>query len=159
PALRERREDIVDIASQCMTRAAEKLGRNVTGMDASALTALCAYHWPGNVRELAHVIERAVLLARRSTLGEADIPLPSARQTFARSEVRVPETVRAEGSGVFERVELADSSLDLRSALENLERKMIERALEKAGGNRTEAAALLGLNRTTLVEKLRKYAA
>ena len=52
-----------------------------------------------------------------------------------------------------------DSSLDLRSALENLEKAMIDRALHKAGGNRTEAAALLGLNRTTLVEKLRKYAA
>jgi DNA-binding NtrC family response regulator len=50
-------------------------------------------------------------------------------------------------------------TLDLRSALENLERDLITRALNKAGGNRTEAAALLGLNRTTLVEKLRKYAA
>jgi two-component system response regulator AtoC len=51
-----------------------------------------------------------------------------------------------------------DSSLDLRTALENLERQLIDRALNKANGNRTEAAALLGLNRTTLVEKLRKYA-
>ena len=55
--------------------------------------------------------------------------------------------------------ELSETSLDLRAALENLERQLIERALAKAGGNRTEAAALLGLNRTTLVEKLRKYAA
>lgn len=52
-----------------------------------------------------------------------------------------------------------DSSFDLRTALENLERKLIEAALQMAGGSGTEAAALLGLNRTTLVEKLRKYAA
>ena len=55
--------------------------------------------------------------------------------------------------------DLTETTLDLRTALEKLERQMIERALHKAGGNRTEAAALLGLNRTTLVEKLRKYAA
>ena len=52
-----------------------------------------------------------------------------------------------------------DSTLDLRTALEQVERTLIDRALNKANGNRTEAAALLGLNRTTLVEKLRKYAA
>ena len=62
-------------------------------------------------------------------------------------------------SGVTDATITDTSSHDLRSALENLEKQLIERALSKAGGNRTEAAALLGLNRTTLVEKLRKYAA
>ena len=68
----------------------------------------------------------------------------------------------AQGSDVFglpERaeVDVAPESLDLRSSLEQLERVLIDRALAKAGGNRTQAAALLGLNRTTLVEKLRNY--
>jgi len=88
-------------------------------------------------------------------LSQGDIPLPVAsRGRLARaSEESGPLSLPKLGS------ELSDSSLDLRSALESLERSLIDRALQKAGGNRTEAAALLGLNRTTLVEKLRKYAA
>jgi transcriptional regulator with GAF, ATPase, and Fis domain len=154
PALRERPEDILAIANLCVARARERLGRNVEGFDAAARTALCAYHWPGNVRELSHVIERSVLLARKPVLSHADISLPSAKTRFAR---------RADDSGPMQlpapSAVLADSSLDLRSALESLERQLIDRALQRAGGNRTEAAALLGLNRTTLVEKLRKHAA
>jgi transcriptional regulator with GAF, ATPase, and Fis domain len=154
PALRERFEDILTIANLFVARARERLGRNIEGLDASARTALTAYHWPGNVRELAHVIERSVLLARKPVLSHADIPLPNPRARFARAAdesgpCAVPALTK----------ELGDTSLDLRAALEALERQLIDRALHRAGGNRTEAAALLGLNRTTLVEKLRKYAA
>jgi len=154
PALRERPDDILQIANLCVIRARERLSRNVEGLDASARAALCAYPWPGNVRELSHVIERSVLLARKPILSQADIPLPVTRGRFARAaEESGPLALPKLGN------ELGDSSLDLRSALESLERSLIDRALQKAGGNRTEAAALLGLNRTTLVEKLRKYAA
>jgi transcriptional regulator with GAF, ATPase, and Fis domain len=154
PALRERSEDILTIANLCVIRARERLSRNVEGLDASARAALTAYHWPGNVRELSHVIERAVLLSRKPVLSQSDIPLPVKVGRFARaSDESGPMTLPRFPS------ELGDSSLDLRSALESLERTLIDRALQKAGGNRTEAAALLGLNRTTLVEKLRKYAA
>ena len=154
PALRERTEDILTIANLCVGRARERLSRNVEGLDASARAALSAYHWPGNVRELSHVIERAVLLARKPMLSQADIPLPIKPGRFARAaDESGPLSLPRLGN------ELGDSSLDLRSALESLERSLIDRALQRAGGNRTEAAALLGLNRTTLVEKLRKYAA
>ena len=159
PPLRDRPDDILTIANLCIVRAREKLGRNIEGLDASARAALTAYHWPGNVRELSHVIDRSVLLARKSVLSAADIPLPTQRGRASRA----PEPRSVEDSGAFAvpsfSRELGDSSLDLRSALEQLERKLIDKALQKAGGNRTEAAALLGLNRTTLVEKLRKYAA
>jgi transcriptional regulator with GAF, ATPase, and Fis domain len=154
PALRERPADILTLANLCLARARERLCRNVEGFDASARAALNSYAWPGNVRELAHLIERSVLLARRPMLSHSDIPLPTAKPKLARA---------ADESGPFAIPtlpgELGDSSLDLRSALESLERRFIDRALQKACGNRTEAAALLGLNRTTLVEKLRKYAA
>jgi transcriptional regulator with GAF, ATPase, and Fis domain len=154
PALRERPDDILMIANLCIARAADRLGRNIQGLDASAQSALCAYHWPGNVRELSHLIERSVLLARKPVLAHTDIPLPQGTVRFARAaEESGPLAIPALGK------ELGDSSLDLRTALETLERQLIDRALQKAGGNRTEAAALLGLNRTTLVEKLRKYAA
>jgi len=118
--------------------------------------ALRSYSWPGNVRELSHLIERAVLLARRARLGDADLQVPGGKKA---STLRI---AKMEDSAAGTMPDLAaagiDSSLDLRTALENLERQLIDRALNKANGNRTEAAALLGLNRTTLVEKLRKYA-
>jgi sigma-54 dependent transcriptional regulator, flagellar regulatory protein len=168
PALRERPEDIVRIAEVCLARSREKLGRNVEGFDASARAALTAFHWPGNVRELAHMIERSVLLARKSRLGEADLQIPGMKKPKflahgTNPEIRIvppPAPAQPHPTAASTAAELNNSaSLDLRSALENLERELIDRALTKAGGNRTEAAALLGLNRTTLVEKLRKYAA
>jgi transcriptional regulator with GAF, ATPase, and Fis domain len=154
PALRDRDNDIERIADICVTRARQRSGRPIEGLDPSARAALRAYAWPGNVRELSHVIERAVLLARHPMLSDVDLAIPGTKKAnhFARgSQLGIPV--------VTDVPEVTDSSLDLRTALETLERQLIDRALHKAGGNRTEAAALLGLNRTTLVEKLRKYAA
>ncbi|MBL0218121.1 MAG: sigma 54-interacting transcriptional regulator [Myxococcales bacterium] len=169
PALRERSDDIIQIAELCIARVRERIGRNVEGLDESGKAALIAYHWPGNVRELSHLIERAVLLARRSRLGAADLTIPGQKVKFARGTdpflaVYPPPAATASGSspaiprGSVPEMPTTDT-LDLRAALEHLERDLIDRALTKSGGNRTEAAALLGLNRTTLVEKLRKYAA
>jgi DNA-binding NtrC family response regulator len=156
PALRERTEDIARIAELCIARLRERTGRNVEGLDDAAQAALCAYHWPGNVRELSHVIERAVLLARRSRLGEADLHLPGLKR---RAELRLVKPTPAAAPEADALPLPQPETLDLRAALEYLERMLIDRALSRAGGNRTEAAALLGLNRTTLIEKLRKYAA
>jgi len=160
PALRERPEDIVPIAEVCIARARERLGRKVDGLDAGGRAALEAYHWPGNARELSHLIERAVLMARKAQLGASELTIPGQKK-HAPSQPQL-----ARGTGAFQTVHphdliadlKSDSSLDLRTALEQLERQLIDKALQKANGNRTEAAALLGLNRTTLVEKLRKYA-
>ena len=113
------------------------------------------------------MIERAVLLTRGDRIVDADLQVPGRKTKFARatpamgtpvSELKVVPSPALTAKDTAPAVALGDT-LDLRSALENLERELIDRALRKAGGNRTEAAALLGLNRTTLVEKLRKYAA
>ncbi len=174
PSLRDRPEDIDQIADLCIARQRERTGRQVEGLDASARAALRAYAWPGNVRELGHLLERAVLLARRPVLSAADLQIPGAPK-YGRGSQALPTSGHVPAAtspgGPMNRMnpmsagelptvkELSETSLDLRVALENLERQLIDRALAKAGGNRTEAAALLGLNRTTLVEKLRKYAA
>ena len=157
PALRDRAEDILRIADLCVARVRERIGRNVEGLDESAKAALLAYHWPGNVRELSHLIERAVLLSRRPRLAAGDISLPQPQKP--KLLARGTETMMAIAAPPVAAAPTVSDTLDLKAALENLERDLIDRALAKAGGNRTEAAALLGLNRTTLVEKLRKYAA
>ena len=159
PALRDRGDDFDIIVDLTLVRMCERTGRDLMTLEPSARHAIRAYSWPGNVRELAHKIERAALLARGTQIAEGDLSLPTSR-----TPVRVVRSVHndglAEGSVVIAKQDiLDDSTLDLRTALEAVERSMIDRALSKANGNRTEAAALLGLNRTTLVEKLRKYAA
>ena len=156
PALRERGDDFDIIVDLTLIRMCERTGRDLMTLEPSARVAIRTYSWPGNVRELAHRIERAALLARGTQIAEGDLSLPTSQ-----TPIRVIRSViTAEGSGPIPKQDvLDDSTLDLRSALEAVERSMIDRALSKANGNRTEAAALLGLNRTTLVEKLRKYAA
>jgi len=156
PALRDRGDDIDLIADLCVSRARERTGRNIEGMDASARAALRSYRWPGNVRELAHLIERSVLLARRPKLAAADLRLPGAPATKSAASTSTPAVAHVQAIAITKAVDI--DTLDLKAALERLERQLIDRALDKASGNRTEAAALLGLNRTTLVEKLRKYA-
>jgi DNA-binding NtrC family response regulator len=117
-----------------------KAGRNVEGITPQTAAALAAHPWPGNVRELSNAIERAVVLSSSPVLDTTALGLEPARQNTT-----AKPTVPAVGE-----------DMDLRSAIKQVEGQLIARALEKAGGNRTEAAAILGLNRTTLVEKLRK---
>jgi len=161
PALRDRGEDILALAEAILARAA---GRSVpAGLNDSAKDALLAHSWPGNVRELHHVIERALLLAPSPMLGANDLQFGSRRKSQPQMAAVIPfeapaaATPAAPPPATTSTSDILDAATDLRTALESLERTMINRALTRAQGNRTEAAALLGLNRTTLVEKLRKY--
>jgi transcriptional regulator with GAF, ATPase, and Fis domain len=185
PALREREGDVDAIVDACIRRTADRLGREIHGVTDTAREALRQYGFPGNVRELGHIVERAVLLANDELLTEDDLEIPAPR-ALAKGSRQMPVLAQGTSPGITldevrarsaaqgsvaaqaaiaaaaaqsaqQGAEPAGTSLDLRSALELLERQMIERALKCANGNRTEAAALLGLNRTTLVEKLRKY--
>jgi DNA-binding NtrC family response regulator len=157
PPLRERPGDILPLARFFASRAAERHGRRFVGFEPAAERALLEHAWPGNVRQLANVIERAVVLRGDALIQAADLrlgrrerksgPMPVA----ALAPEPVPAPAPATSSG-------EQSTLNLREALESVERSLIERALKSANGNRTEAAALLGLNRSTLVEKIRKFA-
>jgi len=136
--LRERPEDVVPLAEHFIEMFNAKAGRSVQGITPDTAAVLSSHPWPGNVRELSNAIERAVVLSSSSMLESTALGL---------------ETVR---SGRKPAADSGSEELDLRTAIKKVEGRMIARALEKSGGNRTEAAAILGLNRTTLVEKLRK---
>jgi DNA-binding NtrC family response regulator len=144
PALRERASDIPLLCEHFIRRFNEKNRRNVTGMHPEALAALRRYYWPGNIRELENLIERLVILKGAGELDVADLPakLRSSREIAATSPTPLPD-LPADGT-------------DLRAILESVEERMIAEALERTGGNKNRAAELLGLNRTTLVEKLRR---
>lgn len=142
PPLRDRRTDIPVLAGHFLEKARERTGRSsVKHLSPGALTLLEEYAWPGNVRELENTIERAVLLCRQDTIQPRDLP---AKVCGLPSEER-----RSNGK-------LPDTGIDLRVAVESFENNLIRQALERTRWNKNQAARLLGLNRTTLVEMLKR---
>jgi len=134
PPLRERREDIPQLTRYFVQKHAQRMGRNIDSIPTSVFEALTRYDWPGNIRELQNVVERSVILTKGSAL---QVAMPEPRST------RVPLTA-------------AGRSSDLR----NVERESILKALEEANGKvggPEGAAARLGLKRTTLQSRMRKY--
>jgi transcriptional regulator with PAS, ATPase and Fis domain len=142
PPLRDRAGDIAILAQHFLKLALLRTARLTVSGFASATTQLLEqYAWPGNVRELENTIERAVLLARGDEIQPRDLP---ARVCGLPSE-------RRPGSS-----KLPDLGIDLRTAVESFENNLIRQALERTKWNKNQAARLLGLNRTTLVEMLKR---
>ncbi len=146
PALRERVADIPALIDD-LTEAGQREGRPTIQLSRQAGAALAGYPWPGNVRELANLLERLSILYPNRTVQLEDLPA-----RYRRSGVlcREPEA----GNGA---VSFPGAGLDLKAHLSRIERQLIEGALEEANGTVAQAARLLKLRRTTLVEKLRKY--
>ncbi len=156
PALRERPGDVARLADFFLAVHSERLGRSGLSFAQSTLEALEAWQWPGNVRELENTIERAVLLGMGPAIEPRDLPAkiltngaverraPSVSMT---TSVAAPATVPSQ---------LPDAGVDLRSAVEVFENDLIKQALSRTNWNKNQAARLLGLNRTTLVEMLKR---
>ena len=138
PPLRARGDDVLLLADHFLGKLATKYGKEVHRIDEQAKAALLAYPWPGNVRELSHVIERAVLWSRGSTLGLEQLALPATPVT--RNDARDSSPT-----------EMPDGDLS------GWERTLIERAMREAGGNQTKAAQRLGITRDTLRYRLKKF--
>ena len=143
PSLRERTGDIAALIRHFLNAANQRHGRSVTGIAGDALAAMQAYPWPGNLRELSNAVERMVVLRKSGELVLTDVP-PEVR---TRPQPRPSPSLRPE---------LPEGGLDLKQALADFEDALIEQALARTGGNRNAAAQLLGMNRTTLVEKLKR---
>jgi DNA-binding NtrC family response regulator len=145
PSLRERASDMPLLAEHFLRRSNERHKRNVDGFEPEAMAVLEAYPWPGNIRELENIIERMVVVKGKGFITLGDLP----------PQIRAPRSLTPKGTPTPIPV-LPQDGTDLRAMLEAVEERMIGEALERTGGNKNRAAELLGLNRTTLVEKLRR---
>jgi DNA-binding NtrC family response regulator len=130
PPLRERREDIPVLARHFLDRFGLELGRRGTGLSGEALAALQQYHWPGNVRELRNVLERGLLVAEEDALRPQDLRFAT-----------LP----------------APTAPDAVLSLDELERRGIERALDVERGHVGRAALRLGVPRSSLYKKIKRY--
>ena len=136
PPLRDRLEDAPALVRAFIERYNEENGKNITGIDEEALELVMRYDWPGNVRELENYIERAVVVAGGTVLTVADFPRKL-----------------AEGPGSTS----GDECLQVGLTVHEMERRLIMKTLEAFTGNRTEAAAQLGISTRTLRNKLHEY--
>jgi two-component system, NtrC family, response regulator AtoC len=155
PPLRERGDDVMLLADHFLRRFSTKYGKPVRRIDGAARDRLLTYPWPGNVRELSHVIERAVLWSRDSTLTAEHLSLTAPGEPSKSTSI----PVRDEGAGAEKalRSETAATPEWMGADLTEVERSMIERAMQEAGGNQTRAAQRLGISRDTLRYRLKKF--
>jgi DNA-binding NtrC family response regulator len=130
PPLRERREDISALAGHFLRQRARKYRKAIEGFDRTALDLLLNHPWPGNVRELEHVVERAVLMARGSSIQAADLGLRPASDNAPRLD---------------------------EMSLEEVEAHLIRKTLARCDGNAQRAAEVLGLSRSAFYRRLEKY--
>ena len=143
PPLRERRSDIPLLIDHFLTRFNQSKHTEISGLAPDAIRTLTEYDWPGNIRELENMIERLVVLKKRGVLSIGDLPEKICR--------------RSSGSEPTERfIRFNEDGINLSSEVELYEKHLIMEALRKANGVTARAAQLLHLNRTTLVEKLKR---
>jgi DNA-binding NtrC family response regulator len=144
PPLRERAQDIDELALHFFRTARERAGReDLAGFTEEALAAIRCYEWPGNVRSLENAIERCVLLCGGPRIGPGD--LPERLRSSRRSGVHAVAPIM-----------LPEEGIDLRAAVDRLETALVKQALERTGNNKNAAANLLRMNRTTLVEMIKR---
>ena len=129
PPLRERREDLLPLAERFRAQHARRYRKDLHGFDAAAVRALERHSWPGNVRELDHAVERAVLLSRGDRITAADLGLEGTPKSRGLEEM----------------------------TLEEVEEHLIRKALDRYGGNVSQAADALGLSRSALYRRLEKH--
>lgn len=138
PPLRERKEDINMLIDHFLSLSLEKNGKKIATISDEVRNIFLEYHWPGNIRELENAIEGAVIMAKEAVVQKWDIP--------NLNKFTSDNLTRSSSSGQ-----------SLRAVMEKPERDMIIAALDKNGWNRNKAASFLGINRTTLYNKMKKY--
>jgi len=153
PPLRERAEDIIPLAEHFVRIYNTKFKRHIKGLSHSAAAALLAHDWPGNVRELRNVIERAMVLE------EADW-IQASNMQIAADPARPPLLAFEQSASADDQpapLPLQAQTAPFEVSLEEAEKNLVRKALERAGGNQTRAAVLLGVTRDTLRYKMKKF--
>jgi two-component system, NtrC family, response regulator PilR len=143
PPLRDRRDDIPLLVQHFLQKLSAELGRGAATMSQEALRVMMAYHWPGNVRQLENVVERALAFSQGRPQVDVQDLTPELRTVSS-----TPET----SSDVW----FPDDGIDFEGYISGVELSLIKQSLERTQGNKRQAAKLLKLKRTTLIEKLKR---
>jgi DNA-binding NtrC family response regulator len=146
PPLRERLSDIPELAQHFLEKVAEQESTAPKRIDSSALDVLMRYGWPGNVRQLEHALESAVALS-------------GARATLYPKDFDLPMDMLAAELDPLALLDVPESGINFEELIMGIERRLLERALQKSGGNKARAASMLNMKRTTLISKFKSLEA
>jgi Nif-specific regulatory protein len=149
PPLREKTEDIPVLINYFVQRFAQKKRRGPLMFSTEAIQHLMRYRWPGNVRELENLVERLTILTSTEAVNASDLP----EKFYQATDFQPDDDTSTRRIMDFN---FPECGIDINSVVRNMERNLILKALEKTGGVKNRAAKLLGLNRTTLIEKMKK---
>lgn len=141
PPLRERKDDIRFLLDHFLKKFNQENHKDVLELDASAYQVLLNYSWPGNVRELENLVQRLVVLKSTGVITLEDLPL---------------DLLQKKSLPLIQDFPLSDQGVDLKGVVDQFEHMLIRKALSRSEGNKNKAAQLLHMNRTTLIEKIRK---
>ncbi|MBT1070947.1 sigma-54-dependent transcriptional regulator [Pelotalea chapellei] len=141
PPLRERKQDIIALVGAFLEKYCLLMGRQPMNISKRALEALERHAWPGNVRELENLVERLVALAEGEVIHLEDLPVEMSGQKVVSGDISL---------------DLTEQGMDMVAAMAEVERRLITQALQLGGGVKAKGATLLGINRTTLVEKMKR---
>jgi len=141
PPLRERKSDIPLLAHHFIQHFSKSKKKKVIGISDEAMEGLTEYDWPGNVRELENMIERLIILASGETIHLMDLP-----------ERVIPTSSKELGGSI----DIPEEGVSLETALNEFEKRLILNALNKSGWVKNKAAQMLHMNRTTLIEKIKR---
>jgi len=147
PPLRERMEDLERFVAAFIDEFNRSMGRSVVGVSSESLSVMRRYGWPGNIRELRNVIERAMVLCEQKEIRPAHLP----------AELSAGDAAPGFADGSESSRDLPPDGLNLTDVVTDLERRFIEKALERTDGNQTEAAKLLSISRDQLRYRIEKY--
>ncbi len=146
PPLRERKEDIPTLVRHFLTKFGEKIGKRISRIDGEAMRALLSHDFPGNVRELENILERATIIETKDVISVESLP-PNVTKMGTQEEVSIP----------FYPDLVDGEAISLDEEMDRLEKRMLLKALEKTGGNKTEAAKLLNISFRSMRYRLEKH--
>jgi len=144
PPLRKRKADIPVLINYFLRTFNKSKNKTTKGFTPNSMNCLMKYNWPGNVRELQNLIEMLVVMKGKGTIGLKDLP----------DKIRLSS---GKTGGLISGIEISDDGLGLNEIIGQFEKNLLQKALVKSGGVKSRAAKLLNLNRTTLVEKLKRH--
>ncbi len=158
PPLRERGNDIITLANHFLCGHCDSKDRKIMKLSSKAEQMLMTYSWPGNVRELENFMERLSILCDGNVIMPEDLPAKIFEDIGEKPLLKVEEIVPMRSAGFDWPVlkDMSDKDLKLKEFLEAIEGRLLAEALEKADGVKNKAAELVGIKRTTLIEKLKK---
>jgi len=155
PPLRERKSDIPILIAHFLEQLNQKKHTQVTGISEKAMEMMIAHSWPGNVRELRNMMERLIVLTQEGEIYPRDLP-PKLRTAPSDSAVSSDSTASSDRSAIPD-VEVSDEGICLSTAVSDFEKSLISQSMKIANGVKKNAAKLLNIKRTTLIEKIKRH--